>query len=184
MKNLQEIIKKLDIKRDRFTCKSDFIFENKTTEVLEDLRKTRILHDGEFSTVVLLKYFYEKTNFRGNLAIYLLYIYDRFNSILEKANYCGFEEDVYKFQEKLEYPLINGLYNFSDVTYSSYNIQKSVVVMNYLYDVPQIFSKYYPKIPISTEKNELILVLLNSTKTVLSNGMKILGINLVRNFSI
>ena len=48
----------------------------------------------------------------------------------------------------------------------------------------QKFSKYYKKISILTEEDELVrasrLALLNCTKTVLSNGMKILGINPVK----
>lgn len=330
VKGQQEIFKKLDIKWDRFTHESDFVFENKTTEILEDLRKTGRLHEDEngrlyvdldgyniptkspvlvltredktslyplrdiaytiskmernkdnniivlgedqevymqqiaatldilgYSApklvsydfvllngdkmatregkVVLLEDFIEKakeklaetfkekgsnlsedeiadlaascikynmlnvnrkrtvnfnlesaTDFQGNSAIYLLYNYARINSILEKANYCGFDEDVYKFKEELEYSLINSLYDFPDVVDNSYNTQESVVITNYLYDVSQKFSRYYQKISILTEEDELVresrLALLNSTKTVLSNGMKILGINPVKKF--
>ena len=124
------------------------------------------------------------TDFQGNSAIYLLYNYVRINSILEKANVCGVDEDVYKFKEELEYSLINSLYDFPDVVENSYNTQESVVITNYLYDVSQKFSKYYKKISILTEEDELVrasrLALLNCTKTVLSNGMKILGINPVK----
>ena len=126
------------------------------------------------------------TDFQGNSAIYLLYNYARINSILEKANYCGFDEDVYKFKEELEYSLINSLYDFPDVVDSSYNTQESVIITNYLYDVSQKFARYYQKISVLTEEDELVresrLALLHSTKTVLSNGMKILGINPVKKF--
>lgn len=124
------------------------------------------------------------TDFQGNSAIYLLYNYARINSILEKANYCGFDEDVYKFKEELEYSLINSLYDFPDVVDNSYNTQESVVITNYLYDVAQKFSRYYKKISVLSEEDELVrksrLALLNSTKIVLSNGMKILGINPIK----
>lgn len=124
------------------------------------------------------------TDFQGNSAIYLLYNYARINSILEKANYCGFDEDIYKFKEKLEYSLINSLYDFPEVVDNSYNTQESVIITNYLYDVAQKFSRYYKNICVLNEEDELVrqsrLALLNSTKTVLSNGMKILGINPVK----
>lgn len=124
------------------------------------------------------------TDFQGNSAIYLLYNYARINSILEKANYCGFDEDIYKFKEELEYSLINSLYDFPEVIDNSYKTQESVIITNYLYDVSQKFSKYYKNISVLNEKDELVrqsrLALLNSTKTVLSNGMKILGINPVK----
>lgn len=124
------------------------------------------------------------TDFQGNSAIYLLYNYARINSILEKANYCGFDEDVYKFKEELEYSLINSLYDFPEIVDNSYNTQESVIITNYLYDVAQKFSRYYKNISVLNEENELIrqsrLALLNSTKIVLSNGMKILGISPVK----
>ncbi|MDD6388814.1 MAG: arginine--tRNA ligase [Bacilli bacterium] len=124
------------------------------------------------------------TDFQGNSAIYLLYNYARINSILEKANYCGFDEEVYKFKEDLEYSLIKSLYAFPEVVNNSYNTQESVIITNYLYDVAQKFSRYYKNISVLNEKDELVrksrLALLNSTKTVLSNGMKILGINPVK----
>lgn len=124
------------------------------------------------------------TDFQGNSAVYLLYNYARINSILEKANYCGFNEDIYKFKEELEYSLINSLYDFPEVVDNSYNTQESVIITNYLYDVAQKFSRYYKNISVLNEKDELVkqsrLALLNSTKTVLSNGMKILGINPIK----
>ncbi len=124
------------------------------------------------------------TDFQGNSAIYLLYNYARINSILEKANYCGFDEEVYKFKEDLEYSLINSLYDFPEIVNNSYNTQESVIITNYLYDVAQKFSRYYKNISVLNEEDELVrqsrLALLNSTKTVLSNGMKILGINPVK----
>ena len=124
------------------------------------------------------------TDFQGNSAIYLLYNYARINSILEKANYCGFDEEVYKFKEDLEYSLINSLYDFPEIVNNSYNTQESVIITNYLYDVAQKFSRYYKNISVLDEEDELVrqsrLALLNSTKTVLSNGMKILGINPVK----
>lgn len=124
------------------------------------------------------------TDFQGNSAIYLLYNYARINSILEKANYSSYDENLYKFKEDLEYSLINSLYDFPEVIDNSFTTQESVVVTNYLYDVSQKFSRYYNNIPILTEEDELIrksrLALLNSTKIVLLNGMKILGINPIK----
>lgn len=43
----QEIFKKMDIKWDRFTHESDFVFENKTTEILEQLKEKGKLHEDE-----------------------------------------------------------------------------------------------------------------------------------------
>jgi len=126
------------------------------------------------------------TDFQGNSAIYLLYNYVRIISILEKANYCDNDPDIFKFKENLEYSLIKSLYEFPETVTHAYNSQESIVITNYLFDVAQKFSKYYENISILNEEDETIrssrLALLNSTKTVLSNGMKLLGIKLIKKF--
>ena len=126
------------------------------------------------------------TDFQGNSAIYLLYNYARINSILEKASCFDFDGKIYKFKEELEISLINSLYDFPEIVDNSLNTQESVVVTNYLYDVTQKFSRYYQKVSILNETDEIALkskiALLKATKTVLSNGMKILGVNPVRKF--
>ena len=126
------------------------------------------------------------TDFQGNSAIYLLYNYARINSILEKASCVDFDGKIYKFKEELEISLINSLYDFPEIVDSSLNTQESVVITNYLYDVTQKFSRYYQKVSILNETDEIALkskiALLKATKTVLSNGMKILGVNPVRKF--
>lgn len=122
------------------------------------------------------------TNFQGNSAMYLLYNYVRINSILDKIKYDkdNFHE-LYKLQEKLEYSLLNSLYDFPEVIDRTYKSSESVLLTNYLYSVSQIFAKYYENISILSEKDDVLresrLALLNATRIVLSNGMKLLGIN-------
>ena len=47
VKGQQEIFDKLDIKWDLFTHESDFVFENKTTEILNKLKEAGKLHEDE-----------------------------------------------------------------------------------------------------------------------------------------
>lgn len=126
----------------------------------------------------------EATNFQGNSAIYLLYNYARINSILNKANFDKSNLNAYKFREELEYSIINCLYKFPEIIDNAYNSSESVIITNYLYNVAQKFSKYYENISILKEENELIresrLALLKATKTVLENGMKVLGIEPIK----
>lgn len=126
----------------------------------------------------------EATNFQGNSAIYLLYNYVRINSILDKIDYIDNDLEIYKFKEDLEYSLINSLYEFPEIIKNAYDSQESVVITNYLHNVAQKFSKYYETISILNESDEIVLAsrlaLLRCTKTVLSNGMKTLGINPVK----
>ena len=124
------------------------------------------------------------TDFQGNSAVYLLYNYARIVSILEKANYFDFDEDAFKFKEELEISLINSLYDFPSAVETTYNTQESVIIANQLYEIAQKFSRYYQKVAILSEDDDdtrrARLQLLSSTKTVLENGMRILGINPVK----
>lgn len=128
----------------------------------------------------------DATNFQGNSAIYILYNYARINSILAKSDSCKNDLEIFKFKEELEYSLINSLYEFPEVIKNAYDSQESVVITNYLHNVAQKFSKYYENISILNESDEIVLAsrlaLLRCTKTVLSNGMKTLGINPIKKF--
>lgn len=126
------------------------------------------------------------TDFQGNSAIYLLYNYVRINSILNKAEYKNNSVLEYKFNNQEEYSLLNSLYDFPEVIDNAYKTSESVIICNYLYNLCQKFSKYYEKVSILKESDELLknsrLELLNSIKTVLSNGMSVLGIKTVDKF--
>ena len=128
----------------------------------------------------------DATDFQGNSAIYILYNYVRINSILDKASFTKDTLDNYVFNNDLEYSLLNSLYEFNEIISSTYNLKESVILANYIYELSQKFSKYYENVSILNEKDELIkksrLALLNAVKVVLSNGMKILGINPIDKF--
>ncbi len=126
------------------------------------------------------------TDFGGNSAIYLLYNYVRINSILNKANFKDINIDKYVFNEKEEYSILNSLYDFPDVIDSAYKNSESVIICNYLYNLCGKFSKYYEKVSILKENDEMLkecrLVLLNCIKNVLASGMNILGIKTIDKF--
>ncbi len=126
------------------------------------------------------------TDFQGNSAIYLLYNYVRINSILNKADIKDFNLKEYKFNDEIEYSILNSIYDFPEVVNNAFNTSESVIICNYLYSMCQKFSKYYEKVSILKEEDELLrnsrLALLNAIKIVLSNGMSILGIEPVDKF--
>ena len=126
------------------------------------------------------------TDFGGNSAIYLLYNYVRINSILNKANFKDINIDKYVFNEEEEYSILNSLYDFPDVIDSAYKNSESVIICNYLYNLCGKFSKYYEKVSILKENDEMLkecrLVLLNCIKNVLASGMNILGIKTIDKF--
>ena len=125
------------------------------------------------------------TDFQGNSAIYLLYNYVRIRSILVKANY-NMEEGNYKYSTELEYSILNSLYNFPSVVEDCFNSKEAVVITNYLHDLSQKFSKYYEHTSILLEEDMVVknsrLQLLNAIKTVMLNGMNILGIKTINKF--
>ena len=126
------------------------------------------------------------TDFTGNSAIYLLYNYVRINSILNKANFKDTNIDKFIFNENEEYSILNSLYDFPDVIDGAYKNSESVIICNYLYNLCGKFSKYYEKVSILKENDEMLkecrLVLLNSVKKVLASGMNILGIKTIDKF--
>ena len=122
----------------------------------------------------------EATNFQGNSAMYILYNYARICSILEKDGNSDKYPELLKFKENLEYSLISTLYDFPDVINTATKNQESIGITSYLHELSQKFSKYYESIPILSESDYAVrqsrIALLNCTKTVLENGMNVLGI--------
>ncbi len=125
----------------------------------------------------------EATNFQGNSAMYLLYNYVRICSILDKTR-TNPNCKCFKFNENIEFLIISYLYEFPEIIQKSLHDQESIVITNYLYNLTQLFSKYYEMIPILKEKDIVIrnarLLLLECIKIVLENGMDILGIEKIK----
>lgn len=121
----------------------------------------------------------DATNFQGDSAIYLIYNYARINSILDKCN-SNININDLKFNEEIEEELIKKLYDFKETVDLSFNTKESVVITNYLHELSMLFSKYYENVSILKEEDEILknsrIELIKCIKTVLENGMKILGI--------
>lgn len=123
----------------------------------------------------------EAVDFQGNSAMYLLYNYARICSILAKVD--NVDITSLKFTEDIEYSLIADLYKFPEVIANASLTQEAIGLTNYLHELAQKFSKYYNMIPILKEEDEVLktsrINLLKSIKTVLENGMGVLGIETV-----
>ena len=121
----------------------------------------------------------DAVNFQGDSAMYLLYNYARICSILEK-NDKKLSVNKIVYDQDIENSLISYLYDFSDVIESACKNEETIGLTNYLHELAQKFSKYYNMVPILNEESEELknsrLLLLECLKTVLENGMKILGI--------
>lgn len=121
----------------------------------------------------------EATNFIGDSAVYLLYNYARISNILKKT---GRPDDSLPiaFVNDLEYSIINDLYGFPEVIRNVFKVKESIILIKYLHSLTQKFARYYNEVHIHREENITLknsrIRLIICIKTVLENGMNILGI--------
>lgn len=122
-------------------------------------------------------------NFQGETGPYVQYTHARACSILEKEN---FNEDLLK---NIDYSLICDEYSFELVkTLSQYphkivdasNKYEPFIITRHLVNVCQAFNKFYDENNIKNSAADLKnarLALVYATKTIIANGLYLLGIN-------
>lgn len=122
-------------------------------------------------------------NFQGETGPYVQYTHARACSILEKEN---FNEDLLK---NIDYSLVCDEYSFELVkTLSQYpdkivdasNKYEPFIITRHLVNVCQAFNKFYDENNIKNSEADLKnarLALVYATKTIIANGLYLLGIN-------
>jgi len=119
-----------------------------------------------------------------NPVYYLQYAYARICSIFQKAK----EENIellpdFKSEalsEQIELDLIKKLADFPEIIYEAYKTLEPHLISDYLYDLAGIFHQFYHDCRILQENDPLRqarLHLAHSVRTVLKNGLQILGIS-------
>ena len=120
------------------------------------------------------------TSFKGESGIYILYSIVRINSILKKNN---INSNTIKLDNELENKIIKDLYSFPEVIDSLLTSNEPQELTKYIFNLTQKFSTYYESVNISNEEDEDIkssrLRLLLCIKQVLTNGLKVLGIDTI-----
>ncbi len=120
------------------------------------------------------------TSFKGESGIYILYSIVRINSILKKNNING---DIIKLEDIQENKIIKDLYAFPEVIDSLLVSNEPQELTKYIFNLTQKFSSYYESVNISNEEDEDVkssrLRLLLCIKQVLTNGLKVLGIDTI-----
>ena len=123
-------------------------------------------------------------SFEGETAPYLQYTHARSCSILEKAKKeykikpsikINFEE----IKTKEEIALIKRLNNFPKVLIKSAETYKPSYLANYLIDLAKEFNEFYNNCKVLSENKEemrIRLLLVDSVKQILNNGLNLLGI--------
>ena len=120
------------------------------------------------------------TSFKGESGVYILYSIVRINSILKKNN---INSKTIKLDNELENKIIKDLYSFPEVIDSLLTSNEPQELTKYIFNLTQKFSTYYESVNISNEEDEDIkssrLRLLLCIKQVLTNGLKVLGIDTI-----
>lgn len=113
--------------------------------------------------------------------MYIIYSIVRINSILKNNKLIQLNE--LKYINDIENKIIKKLYLFPEIIDDLLKSNEPSHLTKYLFYLTQDFSKFYENISIKNEKEEVLknsrIRLIKCIKTVLENGLSILGINTV-----
>ncbi|MFB6231837.1 MAG: arginine--tRNA ligase [Salinibacter sp.] len=125
---------------------------------------------------------------KKNPVFYLQYAHARICSIIDKAEEVGFsyeaDADLSLLTHEDEIALIKALLRFPQALQNAADARAPHFVPNYLRDVATAFSQFYDNCRIIGEEKALASARMHlalATKTVLKNGLTVLGISAPRN---
>lgn len=127
-----------------------------------------------------------KSQSMENPVYYIQYAYARICSIIEKAKLEGIkigkskEVNLQLLDKEEEFELIKKLSSLKEVVRKSALTWKPHLLTTYLYDLASSFHRYYTVHRVITEDTELTkarLILIDCTRIVLLNTLKVLGIS-------
>ena len=123
----------------------------------------------------------EALNFNGETGPYIQYMTVRTKSVLEKAGYLPDSNNLNlsKITDDSTIKLLKLIDNFEDTLLDAINKNEPSVISRYLIDVSKAFSTFYNENKIICEDKEAEdarLYVTYMTKTVLTNGLHLLGI--------
>lgn len=123
-------------------------------------------------------------SFEGDSGPYLQYSYARINSIIKKyGKNIPKDVDLFLLKEEMEFELIKELAFFPKIVQKSFNEYSPNIIANYIFALAKKFSLYYHDYSVlnadSEELKETRILLINSIKQVIKNGLNLLGIETV-----
>ncbi|MDO8669797.1 MAG: arginine--tRNA ligase [Candidatus Buchananbacteria bacterium] len=122
----------------------------------------------------------ESLSFDGFSGPYIQYTCSRINSVLKKAKFSGLAKiDYAKINSDLEKEIMLQLASWPEIVAESSKNYDPSIIAKYLFDLARLFSSFYQKFPIinsSKDIKEARLILVDSVRKVLVNGLSILGI--------
>jgi len=120
----------------------------------------------------------EALKLEGNAAPYLQYTYTRTSSILRKAEIVK-DFDAKQLKDPKEINVLKLLAKFPDIIEKSVKDLRPHYIASYLYELSDVFNQFYQFLPVLKSEEELRnarLKLVESVRTVLGNGLYLLGI--------
>ncbi|MDD5111681.1 MAG: arginine--tRNA ligase [Candidatus Altiarchaeota archaeon] len=125
----------------------------------------------------------EALSFEGEAAPYIQYVHARSCRIIEKAGIDASKIDVEGIDVQLDEPerqLLKELSLFPDVIDSAAKDLKPSTLANYLYELSSVYNKFYIQCPVIASVDsvrERRLLIVQSTRQVIRNGLYLLGID-------
>ncbi len=124
----------------------------------------------------------ESIDFNGHTGPFIQYSHARIKSILRKfekpTNQLTISDSIVLQPKEKE--LVKGLYDFSIALEESATSFNPAIVANYIYELTKLFNQFYNECPVLKEENETIkefrIKLIETTASIMKNGMKCLGI--------
>lgn len=165
IKKVSEILKDSEIK-DKENIIKKIAFAAIKFPMLDIENKKTITFDWE-----------QALDFEGKSGPYLQYTYVRALNILKKAKIKKYDASLLK--EDMEIKLIKKLACFPNIIKNAANQYSPNILANYLFELAQDFNSFYQSLPVLKAEEKLKnarLKLVDAVKTVLSNGLYLLGI--------
>lgn len=118
-------------------------------------------------------------DFNGETAPYLQYTHARICSILRKVGDNYDLNMLAKLTGEFEQEVVKSIAGFEESLIKARELNKPHIIARYLLDLAKAFNRFYNRCPILDQEEEIKsarLVLCDSTRQVLKNGLNILGI--------
>ncbi len=121
-------------------------------------------------------------SFEGETSPYIQYAYARISSILKKQKKISKKADLKFLNQKEEAELIRLISNFPQIATKATHDLRPHLIATYLYVLAQKFNEYYHLHQILKADQKIRdarILLISSVKQVISNGLKLLGIDVL-----
>jgi len=172
--------------------------EKEVLKRYENISEKEVKRRGEFIALGAIKFFMLKTDavkemifnpeesisFEGETGPYIQYTHARSCSILKKAKkeitLKNTELDYSLLKEKEEQAIIRLMYDFPLQAAKAAEQHKPHLIANYLISLSQAFNEFYHVHQVISEDKKLMqarLLLVDSVRQVLENGLNLLGIH-------